>query len=276
VLDQHFKPVIPQTKPDPLSNVKPVVYDNPWDLVPDQPMINVLSASATLNNNQEDVDDAKVAMDKSSHNQNISNCDSSSGISSSSATSLQRTANPPAGANSEGIVGDHQHYHQLWLDEIPNNATKVLDIQSEKSEASKIKSRDITVISGNGVTSHTDNRPTENIFMNGSQYSVDPYNVQHKDTSLKTPENKIAGSEPTIDITATNLWNNVSAVVLDDPFDAEWAALATRENVTPTSGVEKSHELNRESPSSTNPFTNAPSQLQNNSSSAIKAFELQM
>ena len=138
--------------------------------------------------------DAKVtAMDKSSHNQNISNCDSSSGISSSSATSLQRTANPLAGANSDGIVGDHQHYHQLWLDEIPNNATKVLDIQSEKSEASKIKSRDITVISGNGVTSHTDKRPTENIFMNGSQYSVDPYNVQHKDTSLKTPENKIAG-----------------------------------------------------------------------------------
>ena len=44
--------MIPQTKPDPLSNVKPVVYDNPWDLVPDQPMINVLSASATLNNNQ--------------------------------------------------------------------------------------------------------------------------------------------------------------------------------------------------------------------------------
>ena len=65
-------------------------------------------------------------------------------------------------------------------------------------------------------------------------------------------------------------------MVLDDPFDAEWAALATREHVTPTTGVEKSHELNRESPSSTNPFTNAPSQLQNNSSSAIKAFELQM
>ena len=49
---EHFKPAMPQTKPDPLSNVKPVVYDNPWDLVPDQPMINVLSASATLNNNQ--------------------------------------------------------------------------------------------------------------------------------------------------------------------------------------------------------------------------------
>ena len=85
------------------------------------------------------------------------------------------------------------------------------------------------------------------------------------------------GSEPTIDITATNLWSNVSAVVLDDPFDAEWAALATRENVTPSDVVEQSQHLTRESPSSsTNPFAIAPPQLQNNTSSAIKAFELQM
>ena len=132
-------------------------------------------------------------MDKSSHNQNISNCDSSSGISSSSATSLQRTANPLAGANSDGIVGDHQHYHQLWLDEIPNNTTKVLDIQSEKSESPKLKSRDVTAISGNDATSHTDKRPTTNIFMNGNQYSVDPYNVKHKDTSSRTPDNKNGG-----------------------------------------------------------------------------------
>ena len=41
-----------QTKPDPLSNVKPMVYDNPWDLVPDQPNINVLSASASVISNQ--------------------------------------------------------------------------------------------------------------------------------------------------------------------------------------------------------------------------------
>ena len=42
---EHSNPVASQTKSDPLSNVKPVVYDNPWDLVPDQPNINVLSAS---------------------------------------------------------------------------------------------------------------------------------------------------------------------------------------------------------------------------------------
>ena len=41
-----------QTKSDPLSNVKPMVYDNPWDLVPDQPNINVLSASTSIISNQ--------------------------------------------------------------------------------------------------------------------------------------------------------------------------------------------------------------------------------
>ena len=46
---EHSSSSGPQTKPDPLSNVKPVVYDNPWDLVPDQPNINVLSASVTSN-----------------------------------------------------------------------------------------------------------------------------------------------------------------------------------------------------------------------------------
>ena len=45
------KPVS-QIKPDPLSNVKPMVYDNPWDLVPDQPNINVLSASVSAISNQ--------------------------------------------------------------------------------------------------------------------------------------------------------------------------------------------------------------------------------
>ena len=49
---QHSNTAVSETKPDPLSNVKPVVYDNPWDLVPDQPIINVLSASASINNNQ--------------------------------------------------------------------------------------------------------------------------------------------------------------------------------------------------------------------------------
>ena len=36
------------------------------------------------------------------------------------------------------------------------------------------------------------------------------------------------------------------AVVLDDPFDAEWAALATREkNPSPASGMENSNDWNR-------------------------------
>ena len=51
-MSEHSDTAISERKPDPLSNVKPVVYDNPWDLVPDQPIINVLSASASLNNNK--------------------------------------------------------------------------------------------------------------------------------------------------------------------------------------------------------------------------------
>ena len=79
---------------------------------------------------------------------------------------------------------------------------------------------------------------------------------------------------PTVDIKPKPLWSNEIAVVLDDPFDAEWAALATRENVSPSTGLDKSHELMHSTPS-TNPFASTPSQLQN-SSSAVKAFELQM
>ena len=44
-LSEHSKQSAAETKPDPLSNVKPVVYDNPWDFVPDQPNINVLTGS---------------------------------------------------------------------------------------------------------------------------------------------------------------------------------------------------------------------------------------
>ena len=42
----HSKQSTSVLAPDPLSNVKPVVYDNPWDLVPDQPNINIMSAAA--------------------------------------------------------------------------------------------------------------------------------------------------------------------------------------------------------------------------------------
>ena len=66
------------------------------------------------------------------------------------------------------------------------------------------------------------------------------------------------------------------AVVLDDPFDAEWAALATREkNPSPASGMEKSLEFMNDSVSSTNPFTSTPPQIQT-PSSTVKAFELQL
>ena len=58
---EHLKPV--ETMTDPLSNVKPMVYDNPWDLVPDQPMINALSTSSTISNNQGDVNSQNITQE---------------------------------------------------------------------------------------------------------------------------------------------------------------------------------------------------------------------
>lgn len=41
-----------KNKPDPLANVKPVQYDNPWDFVPDQPTkLNTSGNSAKSNTN---------------------------------------------------------------------------------------------------------------------------------------------------------------------------------------------------------------------------------
>ena len=77
-----------------------------------------------------------------------------------------------------------------------------------------------------------------------------------------------------VDIKAKGIWSNDIAVVLDDPFDAEWAALATRDSTSPATDLDKSHKFSIEA-TSTNPFTNSPTPLQN-SSSAVKAFELQM
>ena len=84
------------------------------------------------------------------------------------------------------------------------------------------------------------------------------------------------GDSTTTDIKSKNVWTSDVAVVLDDPFDAEWAALATREkNPSPAAGLDKSQEFMNDSVSSTNPFTSTPSQIQT-PSSTVKAFELQL
>ena len=109
-------------------------------------------------------------------------------------------------------------------------------------------------------------------------FSLGPKYVSCREILPKTVLNNqctILGPSLTVDIKPKGVWSNDIAVVLDDPFDAEWAALATRENVSPATGLDKSYPLTIESPSSTNPFTNTPSQLQN-ASSGVKAFELQM
>ena len=167
--------------------------------------------------------------------QNSSNCDSSSGISSSSATSLQRSANMFVGTtiNGDGPSSDSQHYHQLWQDDALGKNEKSNDY-------------------GNSTTkSHNGNMKSDQL-VNGSQPPT------------------------TTDIKSKNVWNSDVAVVLDDPFDAEWAALATREkNHSPSSGMDKSQEFMNDSVSSTNPFTSNPSQIQT-PSSTVKAFELQL
>ena len=86
----------------------------------------------------------------------------------------------------------------------------------------------------------------------------------------------ISGAPSTVDIKSKSLWSSDVAVVLDDPFDAEWAALATREkNPSSATDLDKSQEFMNDSVSSTNPFTSTPSQLQT-PTSTVKAFELQL
>ena len=71
--------------------------------------------------------------------QNISNCDSSSGVSSSSATSLQKSANIFGGAiNGDGPTNDQQHYHQLWQDDVPAKAIIERDFRNVNGEGSEM------------------------------------------------------------------------------------------------------------------------------------------
>merc|ERR1719278_197193 len=156
----HSKQSTSVLAPDPLSNVKPVVYDNPWDLVPDQPNINIMSAAAVPKSDDGDeLGAATLAISGKGNNygnkniaqQNISNCDSSSGISSSSATSLQKNINLfGSSVNGDVASNEQQHYHQLWQDDIPTQALHALDVCGEKNEKSDIKNS--SLVTGNNAT----------------------------------------------------------------------------------------------------------------------------
>jgi len=157
--------------------------------------------------------------------------------------------------NGDGPTSDSQHYHQLWQDEVPG--------KNEKSNGYE-----------NNTTKNHNGKMKSNQLSNGNQPSNNSQNA-YKD-SFAEPGSNSLGDSTTTDIKSKNVWTSDVAVVLDDPFDAEWAALATREkNPSPAAGLDKSQEFMNDSVSSTNPFTSTPSQIQT-PSSTVKAFELQL
>ena len=118
--------------------------------------------------------------------QNISNCDSSSGISSSSATSLQRTTNAIGGGiNGDGILGDHQHYHQIWHDESQVKGLKEADRHSESCGTSQFGYNSTTTGNESSViTSHNDQMQSEQT-RNGDQNLHSSQNVNNGIFAIK-------------------------------------------------------------------------------------------
>lgn len=167
--------------PSPPTQSKPVVFDNPWDLVPDQP----------INNNT---------------NKNLSNCDSSSGISSTSSSYVVKPGGGVSGQMDQAVVNGNGN---KWLDEISDSLSH-LQPPSSSDNNKKILS-----------------------LNNGDDHSQ-----------------TVAG-------------------ILDDPFDAEWAALATRDT---------SRTCNNMNPftTTTTMTTPDPSTSSHDSNNVHKTFELQM
>ena len=107
---------------------------------------------------------------KSIMQQNTSNCDSSSGISSSSATSLQRSSNIFGGTvNGDAPSSDSQHYHQLWQDEVPSNNLK--GVHNEDNETSNSY--------GNSTTKSYNGKTKSDHLSDGNQPSTNSQNVHN-------------------------------------------------------------------------------------------------
>ena len=139
---------------DPLANVKPVQYDNPWDFVPDQPVVT--------NTNPKTVSNAAI----------INSCDSSSGISSSSGNDSSSSSSSSGNNN-----GNHL---------FPASADAWGNVAKEDDN------------NGKAVIDNFWNEVDDNA---AAAASSNPVHARSK-----------------------------SGGILDDPFDAEWAALATRNN----------------------------------------------
>ena len=107
---------------------------------------------------------------KNSMQPNSSNCDSSSGISSSSATSLQRSANifGVTAMNGDGPTSDSQHYHQLWQDEVPgkNEKSNGYENNTTKNHNGKMKSNQLS--NGNQPSNNSQNTYKDSFAEPGS------------------------------------------------------------------------------------------------------------
>ena len=115
--------------------------------------------------------------------QNTSNCDSSSGISSSSATSLQRSANAFGGATINGEASnDNQHYHQLWQDDVPatNERSNGYGNGTTKSHNGKMKSDQLS--NGNQTSTNSQNAYIDAFSGPGSKTSGKKFDVEESKT----------------------------------------------------------------------------------------------
>ena len=171
--------VLAPVKTDPLANIKPVQYSNPWDFVPDQPVVVAKPPAATTttsNNNNA----ANVSIGSS-------NCDSSSGVSSASANSNKQEETT---SSSKAFTTAFSSRDDWSLNNVSTNGNNVSILND-----------------GGGPASLFDVKWEEN--------DDDKLGVVATD--------KQGGRKD-------EFWSLDGSGILDDPFDAEWAALATRNN----------------------------------------------
>ena len=158
---------------DPLANVKPVRYDNPWDLVPDQPVKSGGGSNNNSGNNNANAANVSIGS---------SNCDSSSGVSSCASSSNNAAVAAAAAAPKQ----------QQQLQQQPASASIPSDWSSPFGEGAEV-----------------------NTTTNSGKW-VDDFDV-------------VPGGGGEDRSSANNeFWSLDGSGILDDPFDAEWAALAAR------------------------------------------------
>ena len=123
--------------------------------------------------------------------QNVSNCDSSSGISSSSASSLQKNINLfGSSVNGDMASNEQQHYHQLWQDDIPTQALHALDVCGETNEKSEINFKNSSLVTGNNATKIQNGTNKSDHMVNGGHESYVSQNFNADTTITQEPKNQ--------------------------------------------------------------------------------------